>query len=236
MYKEIMEEINYVKDTPNCYAILGGDLINNSTRASAGDVYTEDLSPMSQIKKACEMFYPIKDKILCITSGNHERRSYKSDGIDLMNFFACEMGIPNKYDFNSCVAFVKFGSAINRSKKEKQQSAGSKINYSIYVTHGDGTGGRTIGGKANGLERRGNIIDADVILTGHTHQSMTFQEMSYQCVNSTHTVVEKIQTFVNAASALDYEGYAELYGLKPSSRANPHIFLSGTKKEVTVRI
>lgn len=231
-YKELMADIEKVKQSPNTFIVLGGDLINNSTKASVGDVYEEALSPMSQIKKACDVFYDVKDKILCITSGNHERRSYKQDGIDLMYFFASELGIADKYDYNSCVCVTRFGRQIHSDNKKSCKS-GAKVQYSIYVTHGDGNGGRTVGGKANGLERRGMIIpNVDVVITGHTHQNMAFQEMCYLFNEQNRTVREHITTYVNAASYLDYESYAELYGMKPSVCNSPMIKLNGETKEV----
>lgn len=231
-YKELMADIEKVKQSPNTFIVLGGDLINNSTKASVGDVYEEALSPMSQIKKACDVFYDVKDKILCITSGNHERRSYKQDGIDLMYFFASELGIADKYDYNSCVCVIKFGSQVRHSRQISCKS-GAKVQYSMYVTHGDGNGGRTVGGKANGLERRGNIVpNVDVVVTGHTHQNMAFQEMCYLFDEQNKTVREHVTTYVNASAYLGYEGYAELYGMKPSVCNTPNIIFNGEKKEV----
>lgn len=191
---------------------------------------------MEQIKKALAVFGDIKDKILCVTSGNHERRSYKSDGIDLLHFFCAELGISDRYDYTGCLLFLRFGSLVNRAKaKGTPVSAGRRVCYTIYVTHGDGNGGRTIGGKANGLERRGKIIDADIVITGHTHAPMTFTESYFRVDPQNNSYFEKEQVFVNAASSLKYENYAELYGMAPSCRRSPEIILSGTEKQILVQ-
>ena len=220
----LQELVKYVKDTENAYAIIGGDVINNSTRASVGDVYEESLSPMEQIKSAAEIFRPIKEKILCVTSGNHERRSYKTDGVDLLQFLCMELGIPDKYDPTACLCFIRFGADIKKGRNRR-------VCYTMYVTHGDGNGGRTIGGKANGLERRGQIVDADIIVTGHTHQPMAFQIMSYKADPYNNTATEFTQLFVNANSFLSYENYAQLYGMRPSPKTAPRIILDGHKKK-----
>ena len=65
--KSLKERIDYVKETPNAYCILNGDIIDNATKTSIGDTYTQELNPMEQLQTAVEIFEPIKDKILCIT-------------------------------------------------------------------------------------------------------------------------------------------------------------------------
>lgn len=232
-YNEIMERIERVKNEPNTYCILLGDLINNSTKTSVGDVYEEELTPMQQIKKACNMFLPIKDKIIGITSGNHERRSYKTDGIDLMYFFASELRVEKYYNYCSCLLFVRLGKCSKHGKTEKNAR---KICYAIYLTHGDGNGGRLIGSKMNGLQKRGQIVDADIVITGHTHAPASFRDSFYRVDYMNSSVQLKEQLFVNASATLDYEEYAELYGMKPSSLASPVIVLNGKEKMAYVEM
>lgn len=226
-YKRINDRINSVKENDDTYCIILGDLLNNSTKTSVGDVYSEALTPMQQIEKAIELFKPIKNKIIACTSGNHERRSYKTDGIDLMWLFANELGIADRYDYCACLVFVRFGISEARYHHRKQC-------YTIYLTHGDGQGGRTIGGKANGLQRRGLIVDADIIVTGHTHAPLSFRDSFFKIDYANSTVKQKEQLFVNASSTLDYEEYAELYGMRPSSKVSPVILLYGSRKEASV--
>lgn len=232
----LKERIERVRTTPNVYCILGGDLINNSTKTSVGDVYAEELSPMEQIKLACSLFAPISDKILGVCSGNHERRSYKQDGIDLTHFFCAELKITDRYDPTGVLMFVSFGSRKNYTGGLKNHDSNKPIQYSIYFTHGDGQGGRTIGGKANGLERRGQIIDADIIITGHTHSPMVFRQKSYRINRQKCSVHTHEQLFVNASSELDYEEYAELYGLRPTSKKSPVIILDGHIEKFLARM
>lgn len=226
-YNLIKERVERVRSDPNTYCIILGDLMNNSTKTSVGDVYEEALTPMQQIQLAIRTFEPIKDKILGICAGNHERRSYKTDGIDMCYFFASELGLADRYDYCSCLVFVRFGNRGSHYNNER-------MCYTLYMTHGDGQGGKTIGGKANGLQKRGSIIDTDVVVTGHTHAPLTFVETYYQVHYQTNSVQQKEQTFVNASSTLDYEEYAELYGMKPSSKKSPVILLECPKRNVRV--
>lgn len=66
-YKSIIEMRDRVLNDRTRYCILLGDICNNSTKTSVGDVFEEELTPMEQMKKAIEIFEPIKDKILGIT-------------------------------------------------------------------------------------------------------------------------------------------------------------------------
>lgn len=226
-YSEIQERIKRVKENDNVYALILGDVLNNSTKTSVGDVYEEELTPMQQVNLAIRTFEPIKDKILGICSGNHERRSYKTDGVDLLYFMASELGLSNSYDYSACLLFVRLGCDSNRVKSGKNSR---KICYSIYMTHGDGQGGRTIGGKANGLQRRGQIVNADIVITGHTHAPLSFRDCCFEVDYQNSSFHKKEQLFVNASATLDYEEYAELFGMRPSSIISPKIILSGKKK------
>lgn len=213
--KELEKRIEYVKEDEYARVILLGDLINNSTKTSVGDVYAEQLTPMEQIKIAKGFFEPIKDKIICIVSGNHEARSYKTDGIDLTYFLASELGVVDKYDSVSGCIIVRWG---NLSKSKSNVTT-------IYCTHGTGNGGKTTGGKANGLSKRGQIINADIIITGHTHQPIVFAESSFEIDERHNNIKKKEQLFVNCGSSLGYEEYAETYGMKPSSNRQPIVYL-----------
>lgn len=226
-YELIKERIERVKNDPDTYCIILGDLMNNSTKTSVGDVYEEALTPMQQIQLAVKTFEPIKDKILGICSGNHERRSYKTDGVDLGWIFASELGLADNYDYCACLLFIRFGDRGSHGNH-------LRMCYTLYMTHGDGNGGRTIGGKANGLQRRGSIINSDIVVTGHTHAPLSFVESFFEVNYLDSVAVQKDQLFVNASATLNYEEYAELYGMKPSATASPVILLSCPKRVARV--
>ena len=60
----------------NTYIVLGGDLLTNATRNSVGNgVFENTLRPREQKRVVVEMLKPLKPRILCGTTGNHERRS-----------------------------------------------------------------------------------------------------------------------------------------------------------------
>ena len=136
--KRLLERIEYVKNTPNAYCILNGDILDNATKTSIGDVYMQEFNPMGQLEKAVEMFSPIKDKILCITHGNHENRTYKKEGINLSRLIARQLGLEEKYTPTSAVLFIRFGKASNGKKETNGSGKVRKICYTIYTLHGSG--------------------------------------------------------------------------------------------------
>ena len=89
----IKQQIAYVKDNKNVYAICNGDLMNNATKTSVSDCYAESVPPMEQLQNLCDLLEPIKDKILILTQGNHEARTYRADGIDLTALLSRQLGI-----------------------------------------------------------------------------------------------------------------------------------------------
>lgn len=222
----LMKQIRYVEETPNCYAIVNGDIMNNGIKSSKSDTYTEVLSPMEQIVKAVLTLKPIANKVLAITQGNHERRTAKESGIDLMKLIAMELGIDDKYSDGMAYIFLRFGELSSHDHYRK-------VPYTILVTHGTG-GGRTVGAKANRLSDLVSIADADIYLYGHTHQNIAFKEGFWRVAwqNNTITMVDRL--FVNSGAFLDWGGYAEQNQYRPSVIAPPHIFMSGSERNMWV--
>ena len=225
-YMEINRQIEAIKNTPNAYCILNGDLMNNATKTSISDSYAEQLTPMQQINQAVETLRPIRDKILSIQSGNHEKRTYRKEGIDLTEVMARELFLLDKYSRSSNLLFIRFG--WNKMRKRKQW-------YSIYANHGAG-GGRKEGAKAIRLADMASIVDADIYIHSHTHLPMIMKQGFYRVDNINSTAKHVTKLFVNTSSALVYGGYGEEYEFKPNSTHTPVIYLNGTKKRADARL
>lgn len=227
-YKSILERIEYIKNTPNAYCILDGDLMDTAIASSVGDTYGAAIQPMEQLKSCVKLFEPIKDKILAVLPGNHEHRTYKTDGIDITSLMCSQLGIPHKYSPTTALVFVRFGRTNSRSHHRPQL-------YTIYVTHGTG-GGRKEGGKVNRLADLAAIVDADLYIMGHTHLPVIMKEAFYRTnsANSSVAIVDKL--FVNTAASLDYGGYGDAQGYKPASKVSPVIYLNGTKREMAAKL
>jgi predicted phosphodiesterase len=233
--KRLKERIEYVANTENAYCVLNGDLIDNATRTSIGDVYANEFNPMQQLKTAVELFEPIKDKILAITQGNHEIRTYRKEGIDLSYLLAAQLGLTDKYTPTSALLFIRFGKQSSNMKQTGNKEKVRLMCYTIYMLHGSG-GGRKEGAKAIRLADMASIIDADVYIHNHTHLPMVMKQAFYRTDvrNSTFGIVDKL--FVNGAANLNYGGYGEAQEFKPASKQSPVIYLNGTKKEMNATL
>lgn len=223
---EIAQRVETIRADANGLCVLNGDIMNTATKTSVSDIYTEQLSPMKQIEAAVELLKPIKEKIIGATTGNHEQRIYRTDGIDTMRLVCRELGIEEKYAPDGMLIFLRFGTRADRGHHVDKHP---RQWYTIYATHGSG-GGRKEGAKAIRLADMAAIVDADVYLHAHTHLPMVMKQSFYRADSSNCCARKVEKLFVNTASAMDYGGYGQAQEFKPSSLSNPVIHLEAKKK------
>lgn len=229
-YKSIIEKIEYIQKTENAYCVLDGDLMDTAIASSIGDTYSANLQPMEQLKQCVKIFEPIKDKILAVLPGNHENRVYKSDGLDLTELMCAQLGIPERYSPTTALLFIRFGKAKNSHGRMNVRQL-----YTMYVTHGSG-GGRKEGGKVNRLADLASIVDCDIYCHAHTHLPLVFKESFFRVSTSTSSVTQVEKLFVNTAASLNYGGYGDRQGYKPSSKRSPVIYLDGLKHDMWAKL
>ncbi len=223
----IEQRIRQVAEAENAYAILNGDIMNNATKTSVSDCYAEDMSPMEQLQAFTDLFSPISNKILAITQGNHENRTYIKEGIDLSAVAAKQLGILDRYAKTGAMIFLRIG--CRKSEHNRQ------VSYAIYCTHGSG-GGRKEGAKAIRLADMASIVDADIYIHSHTHLPMSIKQSFYRSDFSSRTVCKVGKLFVNTSACLDYGGYGEAFEFKPSSKDCPIIYISGAEKKFFAKL
>lgn len=211
--------IEKIKNTENCYTILNGDIVDNALRASIGDVYSQEANPQDQLDRAIDLFEPIKDKILAITNGNHEERTYKDCGIDLMALFSKALNLEDRYANEGVYLFINFN-----LKDPSERHGARRIVSTIYATHGRG-GGRKEGAKAIRLADMASVVDADIYIHSHTHLPMILKNVYYKASPNHKSLIPIERTFVNTASCLDYAKYAEKNEFKPNSKSTPVIII-----------
>lgn len=230
---DIQSLIDKVKNDEQGYVICNGDLINNATKNSVSDGYSETLSPMESINYLVSLLTPIKDRILLITNGNHEARSYRESGIDLSSIVAAQLGILDRYCCEGGLLFLKVG----KESKGRRDRHGEvrQIPYTIYATHGAG-GGAKEGGKINRTAGLADIVDADIYIHSHTHLPAIFKNAYFRVDQANCMVNQTDRLFVNTSSQLDYGGYGQVASFKPSSTSVPVITLDGTKKIFSAKL
>lgn len=225
---EIARRIQQIQEDPCGLCICNGDLLNTATKTSVSDIYSEQLSPMQQIEAAVTLLSPIKDRIIAVTTGNHEARMYRTDGIDMMRLICREMGVEEKYHPDGVLVFLRFGERC-RNDQHAKEGRNPRQWYSIYTTHGSG-GGRKEGAKAIRLADMAAVVDADVYVHSHTHLPMVMKQAFYRADSSNCCARRVEKLFVNTAALLDYGGYGQAQEFKPSSTATPIIHLEAKRK------
>lgn len=223
----LKRRIKYVAETPNAYCILNGDILDNATTDSVGDTYSQTYSPLMQLELAVELFTPIADKILLITHGNHENRTYKKSGINISQLIATQLNLLDRYTPASAVLFIRFGPG-------SRQTRGRKMSYTLFALHGSG-GGKE-GSIATRLANMAAIVDCDIYCHAHSHLPMVFRLGFHRIDTSNSSVAPIEKMFVNSAANLKYGGYAEFAEFKPASMKSPVIYLSGERKEFDARV
>ena len=230
-YKGIVQRIEHIKNTENAYCILDGDLMDAAIASSIGDTYGASLQPMEQLKQCVKLFKPLADagKILSVCGGNHEHRIWRQDGIDITALMCSQLGIADRYSNTTSLLFVRFGKGARNGHNRRQL-------YTIYVTHGSGGGGRREGGKVNRLADLASIVDADIYVMGHVHLPVIMKESFFRVSGANSSVAQVEKLFVNTAASLNYGGYGDKQGFKPSSTTSPVIYLSGTDHKAWAKL
>lgn len=225
MEQPFLQFIDTVAKTPNVFLTLGGDLINNATRSSVSNIFDETMRPSEQKRWMAKALEPVRDKILCSVTGNHERRSTKDVDDDPAYDIMCKLDIEDRH--RDGMAFVKLGF--------RTDSRHDLPNYVVCVTHGAG-GGAMTGSAVNKFERFGYALDGvDALIVGHTHKPFVTQpgKIVFDSVNDCVSV--RPFKVVCATSWLEYSGgYAVQKMLLPSTHCLHTITLRGNKKEMVV--
>lgn len=211
---------------PNSYIVLGGDLVDNATRNSIGGVYEARMRPAEAKRLMANMLEPIRDRILCAVTGNHERRSLKECDDDPTYDIMAKLDLEDLYRENLAFLKIQMG--------QQNGNGSSNPTYMLVVSHGAGGGGLT-GSAVNKGERFGYVLDgADVLIVGHTHKPFVTQPTKIKI--DAHNNMVKLKPFkvISATSWLEYGGYAAQKLLLPSSHCLHSITLCGKRKEMVV--
>lgn len=224
--KLLKEALERIKNEPNTYTIINGDLCNMALKNSKSDVYSDSLSPMEQVITMVNYLEPIKNKILVIATGNHEDRTQRETNIDVVRLIARELGIEDRYSNGWWYLYITFG---EDNKKRP-------ITYGITGIHGYG-GGRKSGGKINRLEDMSQVVIADLYIMSHTHKPISTKNCIYIPYYQSKALSKQEMYYLMTNSFLESEGgYAEKMGFTPANTSLTEATLSSTKRKIKVMI
>lgn len=213
MFEELLKK-------PNAYVIFDGDQMEYATRSSKSDVYTQKMPPSQQKIWWIEHLYKYRDKIICLTDGNHEyNRGTKDADCYPIYDIATAIGIPERY--RSEAAFVDIGIGNGGHGKGKQ------VHYVFRVQHQ--AKNNVNFGTADGIE------GIDVFVSGHTHKPMDkpLGKLVYDSKNK--SVSQKDVENIVCGHFLRFGGYGERGGYRPTATKLYSVILSGKKKSIETR-
>jgi len=223
--KHFLYTVKFIQDHDNAYTYLNGDLVEAVVVDSKGDIFGQRFTPQKQRDDVIEMLLPIRDKILGMTTGNHEHRIYNKVGVDISQDIAQSLGVP--YRPEGMILKIIFGEGNNRTK-------GRPFVFWGYTSHGYG-GARTKSAKAIKAERpAGWVSRADFITISHDHVVNASPDVDFIPDNrGTETdngflsgkIVEHRKELIKTNAYLKWGGYAEMGGFPPSDLATPVIWL-----------
>jgi hypothetical protein len=202
---KFVDYVEWIKQTPNAFTFINGDLLENALRDSvAGAIYESKKMPKTQLKEMIEILAPIAHKILWAIPGNHEDRSRKHVGFDPLEWICDVLNIPF------------FNDAINATIWWGDHR------WEFYARHGN-TNSATKGGKLNAAKRVSNDMEyVHFYIMGHVHDAMTNKIEKHVRNFKTFEMELKTQYIVTCGSFYGYWGtYASKSGLSPASEGMP---------------
>ncbi len=232
--KHFQRAIKLVKDNPDIYTVLVGDLCEAVTIASKGDIYKQRVCPEMQRDDMIEFLTPIKDKILGMVTGNHEARIKE---IDISKDIAKALGVP--YRPEGMLLKIAFGSGNDRHPDKPYI-------YWGYMSHGYG-GARTKSAKAVKVERVATWIHADFYILAHDHVVNIAPDVYLLPDNrgtidnktgfTTGKVTAKRKMLIKSNAFLKWGNYSEAGGFPPTDLEPVMITLFGEgKPRVSVNV
>lgn len=194
----LTEHVKRIKADPNGRWIYMGDGGECVTKYSKGDVYGQLMPPQLQLEALLDLMAPIKDRGLFGVRGNHGHRVFKETGLSFDNNLCRALGIP----YLGVGTFANF--MVNRTS------------YDGYFHHGTDSG-ISLRSKIQSAEAFGKFIDADLIVTAHSHVAQDLQPAALlSCDNVYGKQHTKLRNQFIVGSAYDSRtGYAEDKGYPP---------------------
>jgi hypothetical protein len=227
--KHFERTVDFIKNRDDVFCFLNGDLLESAIKTSLGDVYSQKESPKEQRKSVTEILSPIKDKILGMTTGNHEARLTNLTSEDPSELIADALKVP--YRPEGMLFKLSFGKG-NSSHDDKP------FVFWSYITHGYG-GARTKSAKAVKAERVGTWIPrCDFIAMSHDHVVNVAPDVDFVPDNrgylgndgfTTGKITAHRKMLVKTNAFLKWGGYAEMGGFPPSDLTTPLIQLLSPK-------
>jgi predicted phosphodiesterase len=230
--EEVAKLVDYVATTKNTYAVHMGDLVEgiviDDKRYDAESVDSDSPQPLLQYQNAIKEIAPIKNKLLTILEGNHDRTVGRRMGNFVEGLVCKELGVP----------FGTVGCKLTIKNKDSKQM------YKMFLAHKmrntlNSNAKDPIQKEANIKaamkdQLRGKCNDAIIMGFGHTHKllvqppsnmvemyddGVSIKQEYKRDPGNARRIDPDLRWYVNTGSfvklyELGISGYAEIGGLE----------------------
>lgn len=197
---------NYLtkKDKESKILILG-DMVDNALVASVGDVYEQVKNPNKSFEQIESFLKKYKDRILVVISGNHEHRTRRVAGIDILEMIMRNLEIP--YTPNSAIVDVSV-------KTNHGYGSRHRYNYVFALHHGVAGGRYPEKSTRQGRWFQDKLVGVDAYIMGHTH-SGNVTPLAQEIYDRRNKSVYKRTLYYITISSFVEDEYAERKLLRP---------------------
>lgn len=216
--REILEQ-------PNRYCVIAGDIVDNGIKSSVTSGYDAVMQPAAQRKYAAEILYPLRDRILCFVSGNHEARSARESDTDVAELIASKLDL--EHLFKPDIAFLDI------SCGKRPHHGVRPPRYCVAVTHGAG-GGMLLGSGINKAEPFAQAIGCDLLITGHTHRPITAPSARLVPDLGKGIMILREIRLLTGTAYMDYGGYPSRKMMRPVTIRQNKAILSDNSFDIAV--
>lgn len=206
----IKDIIDFILSVPNMYVILGGDMVNNTTKNSKGCVLEEYATGQEQLKLLVEYMKPLveQNKIIAVFGGgNHEERSYNDCFISIPELVATMLEIPNKYIPDMAIGYITL----------------KEVCYVYGIIH-----------KHRRAKNYYEHLNCDILVMEHTHELNCTEKLVLSHNKFTKSPSFKVIYELDNGSALALPSYAKRAGYRPLPIGCYIAELSGKKRDITI--
>lgn len=222
-----LADVAYVRDTPDTYCFINGDLYQAESRHTVG-VPNNCWSVKDTRHYLARTLKPLVEagKLLGINRGNHDARVYRHSTEDSIDALVCELGCH----------YFETGEADLRIKLGENPNSGSRIAYGIFAAHGC-RGGRTEGARANAVSDLRKVrTGADVYLMSHVHAGMVIPKRVHRYDLMKGNVIAQDVLLIVTPSYQKRDGYATDRNFEPQPTGAIHVTFDGRWKGMSAKV
>lgn len=224
--KKFIEFTNSILKEENRYCVVVGDIIDNGTKNSVTGPYCQTMSPREQREYAHELLLPIKDRILGIVSGNHERRSTKETDTDPAELIAERLNLHHLFRPGTAFIEVKLG--------KRRSGHFAAPCYCVAISHGS-SGGQLMGAGLNKADQFAVASGADLVIMGHSHKPANAPGARLVYFPQKSAMIQTKYAVMICTAWLDYGGYPLDMALKSLPISPNRAWLSAIEKEMEIQ-